>query len=158
MRGHRAAVAVVCLVGLQACQRDYRFNTHARYESLVAHLDITIEASGLVLAGADLSEASTAAVRISPIPPAPGTAVDLTIVLPDQLSFQVKGGPRGVGSWPPRAAAGLAELLQQLGYGALPPDELAEVERAIMGALAGPKATLMDGQTRTLRVLETSFR
>jgi hypothetical protein len=46
MRGHRAAVAVVCLAGLHACQRDYRFNTHARYESPGAHLEITIAASG----------------------------------------------------------------------------------------------------------------
>ena len=156
--GRRAAIPAVCLVGLQAGQRDYRFNTHARYQSPVAHLEITIEASGLVRTGADLSDASTATIRVSPIPPAPGAAVDLTIVLPDELSYQVKGGPSGVGTWPPRAGAGLAELLLQLGYGPLPPDELAEVERAIMGILAGPKATPMEGQTRNLRVLETSFR
>ena len=158
MRCHRAVVAVVCLACLLACQRDYRFKTHARYEAPLAHLQISIEASGLVRAGADLSEAATARVRIGPIPPAPGPLVELTITLPDRLAYWVNGGPTGRGSWPPRSGAGLAELLRVIGYGSLPPDELAEMERAIAGALAGPKATLMGGQTRTLLVLETSFR
>ena len=36
-------------------------------------------------------------------------------------------------------------------------DERAEFRRAIEGALAGPKGTLMDGQTKTLRVTSVRF-
>jgi len=36
-------------------------------------------------------------------------------------------------------------------------DERAELRRAIEGALAGPKATLMDGQTKTLRVVSVQL-
>jgi hypothetical protein len=39
----------------------------------------------------------------------------------------------------------------------VPSQEFAEVQRAIGRALAGPKATVMDGQTRTLRVIEVEF-
>jgi len=48
-------------------------------------------------------------------------------------------------------------LLQQAGYAASPPIEVRDVYRAIAGALFGPKATLMEGQTHALRVLATTF-
>ncbi len=43
------------------------------------------------------------------------------------------------------------------GYAASPPAEVEEVRRAIEGAQWGPKATLMQGQTRWLRVVKTDF-
>ena len=152
MRGSRTAVAIVWLAGLQGCQRDYRFNRHARHEAPLARLQISIEAAGLVRAGDDLSESATATVRVRAVPPGPAPVVELTIGLPDKLAYRVNGGPSGVGTWPPRSGTGLAELLQGFGYGSVPPDELAEIEWAIAGALAWPKGTLMVGQTRTLRV------
>jgi hypothetical protein len=40
---------------------------------------------------------------------------------------------------------------------ALTPAEQAELRRALAGALAGPKGTVMDGQTKTLRVMSVQF-
>jgi hypothetical protein len=123
-----------------ACQRDYRFDTVARYRAIKSQYEVSVHATGLVRAGADLSEESSADVRIAPTG-STGSPVQFTLTLPDQRPERVV----------------VAARLANAGYQPNA-DELAETVRAVGGAMAGPKATLMDGQTRSLQVLEVTFR
>jgi len=132
-------VLLVVSLGI-ACQRDYRFDTQARYRARRSQYEVSVHATGVVRAGADLSEESSADVRLSPIG-ASGSPVQFTFAYPDHR---------------PRIDDVAAQLVDA-GYH---PDfdELTETVHAIGGAMAGPKATLMDGQTRLLQVLEATFR
>jgi len=134
-------VLCVLLVGSLSigCQRDYRFDTLARYRAPISQYEVSVHATGLVRAGADLSEESSADVRVSPTGVS-GSAVQFTLGYPDRR-------PR---------IDGLAARLANAGY-QTNVEELTETVHAIGGAMAGPKATLMDGQTRRLQVLETTF-
>jgi hypothetical protein len=140
-------------VGL-ACQRDYRFDTVARYEAPAGRYRVEIHARGLDRAGADLSHESTATVEFNPSPSSPGHRARLAVRSAAGQTFEVEL----VGNQPCREADGLAGLLGEWGYSELSADEVAETCWAIEGAIQGPKATLMGGQTRWLRVLETSFQ
>jgi hypothetical protein len=134
----RAIVVSASLV-VAACQRDYRFDTVGRYEAIKGHYRLSVHAVGLVRAGDDLSRQSSADVSIVPTM-SEGSRIEFRVALPDA----------------PLDAATIAKRVAEAGYDAVP-EELAESLRAIDGALAGPKATLMDGQTRVLRVLEVTF-
>jgi hypothetical protein len=91
-------------------------------------------------AGDDLSHRSRAEVTIAPIGDG-GSHIEFSVALPD---------PR-----PTNAA--IAKRLTDAGF-ATDGEDLAESVRAIGGALAGPKGTLMDGQTSVLRVVVVTFR
>ena len=52
----------------------------------------------------------------------------------------------------------ISNLLLKAGYKQLAPDEIDETVRAIRGAVAGPKGTMMQGQTRHLAVIDIDFR
>jgi hypothetical protein len=151
------AIALGFAACLTACQQSYRFDTHARYEAPGGMYQVAVHATGLVQAGSDLSERATADVRLTPLPPAGAPAVHLTIARPGGFSYEVDGGESGNGPWPPPHGGGVGDLLTRHGYQGTAA-EFAELQRAIDGALFGPKATLMDGQTRALRVLEVRFR
>src|SRR5262249_41034529 len=114
--------------------------TLARYRAPLSQFEVSVHAAGIVRAGDDLSEESSAEVRVSPTG-ASGSAVQFTMAYPDHR-------PR---------IEDLAARLANAGYQANV-DELAETVHAIGGAMAGPKATLMEGQTRRLQVLEATFR
>jgi hypothetical protein len=143
----------LALVGL-ACQRDDRFRTVARYEAPAGHYQVDIHAQGLVRGGADLSAESGATVEFNPSPASSGQRVRLDVRAVEGQAFEVEA----LGSRPCQETGGMARLLGQWRYSELSLEEVAETCRAIQGALLGPKATLMAGQTRSLRVLETTFR
>lgn len=133
------AIALMALCG-SACQSDYRFETIAEYETPRAGCRVSVHASGVVRAGDDLSRQSTAEVTIAS--PSPSRSLRrLTAALPDM---------------PPERAS-LGRLLADAACDASA-EEIAEIHRSIDGALAGPKATLMDGQTHVLRVVDVRLR
>lgn len=134
-----AAVLLAAAIANVACERDHRFETVARYRALASGYELSVHATGIVRAGDDLSDESSVDVRIVPTGAA-GTRVELSLAFPDRR--------------PERDA--LAARLTAAGY-TVSADELAETVRAIGGALAGPKATLMDGQTKVLRVVDVDF-
>jgi len=145
----------LALVAL-ACQRDYRFRTVARYEAPAGHYQVEIHAQGLVRGGADLSAESGATVEFNPSPASSGQRVRLDVRAVEGQTFEIET----LGSRPCQEGEGqgLARLLGQRGYSELSLEEVAETCRAIQGAILGPKGTLMAGQTRSLRVLETRFQ
>ena len=99
-----------------------------------------MHATGIVRAGDDLSNRSHVDVIIAPLGAA-GSRIQFSLALPDSM---------------PRAAE-IAKRVTDAGFTA-DSEELAETVRVVNGALAGPKATLMDGQTRVLRVVDVEFR
>ena len=139
----RIPTGVVCLlVGITAlaCQSDYQFDTTAHYEAVRSRYELSVHATGIVRAGDDLSNRSHVDVIIAPLGAA-GSRIQFSLARPDSM---------------PRAAE-IAKRVTDAGFTA-DSEELAETVRVVNGALAGPKATLMDGQTRVLRVVDVQFR
>jgi hypothetical protein len=134
------AIVILATLIIVACQQDYRFDTVARYEATNSHYQLSVHAAGMVRAGDDLSRQSHADVTITPTV-SEGSRIAFGVALPGATLDP----------------ATLATRLADAGYHAVP-DELAESLRAIEGALSGPKATLMDGQTHALRVLQVTFQ
>ena len=134
----RRASPLLVAFALAACGGGYRFETRAHYTAPSAGLDISINASGNVASGADLSEQSTADVTIAPVGRG-GSALHLKLALP------APGGRTPIAG--PLRDAGLIAS----------PAEVEEIDRVIDCALRGPKATLMPGQTRVLRVIDVRF-
>ena len=121
-----------------ACGGGYRFETRAHYTAPASGLDVSINAAGSVASGADLSEHSTADVTIAPVGRS-GSPLHLTLGLPA-----------------PGGRTPIAGRLRDAGLIASPA-EMEEIDRAVDCALRGPKATLMPGQTRVLRVIDVRF-
>lgn len=132
-----AIITVLFAAALSGCT-DRRFDTRATYRAPTGRFDVVIHATGIVRAGADLADESTADVRIAPL--AGGQPIEMRVTL-----------PKGPG------APDVAELLRRGGYDA-PRAELDEVNLVVDLALRGPKATLMPGQTKVLTVVEVRFR
>jgi len=134
------AIAVVVSITAVACQQNYHFETMARYEAARSRYELSVHATGIVRAGDDLSARSQADVTIAPLGAA-GSRIEFSLALPNPRSID----------------ADVAKWVADAGFAA-DSEELAETVRAIGGALAGPKATLMAGQTRVLRVVDVQFR
>ncbi len=129
---------LLAAVAVSGCQRDYRFETRAHYTAPIGGFDVQIHASGVIKAGNDLSDASWADVTIA----APATRVP-----PLQLRLTLPRKPSDIS---------VARAARQAGF-TVPDDEAAELEHAVGGALRGPKATLMEGQTHALKVVDVTF-
>jgi len=141
-----AAVLSVAAAVAGACQRDYQFKTTAVYRLSDARCTVRFETHGFVRAGADVSRDSEGQLIVQRTGAPP---VRAPIVLANgQPAIESASGPeldRVLGSR--LADAGCTPT----------PDERAEVLRALEGALAGPKGTLMEGQAKTLKVVSVKF-
>jgi len=141
-----AAALGVAAVVAGACQRDYQFKTTAVYRLSDTRCAIRLETHGLVRAGADVSRESEGQLIVQRTGAAP---LRVPIVLANgDLSVEAARGSdidRVVGSR--LADAGCTPTAA----------ERTEVLRALEGALAGPKGTLMDGQTKALKVTSVIF-
>jgi hypothetical protein len=149
-RCRRTLATLLCVALANGCQRDYRFETCARYEAPLGRYEVAIRARGIVRAGHDVSQEATADVRIAPLQSTTVPAIRLVVTLPHDLAYEVANGEASRVIWPPVQGT-FAELLQRHGYDGSA-DEITELQRAIEGALAGPKGTMMEGQSRSLRV------
>ena len=130
----------------------------ALYAAPAGRYELANDATGRVRSGSGLSDEATAMIRITPAPGAQGDSLRLEIVLPDRLTWTVGRGAGGSAPWAGAAAVDtVAALLRRAGFAESPPMELREAYQAIEGALLGPKATLTEGQTSSLRVLDVTF-
>jgi hypothetical protein len=134
----RPRVLVAAAAGVLLGCSDMRFDTQATYRAPVGGFDVSIHATGIVRAGADLSEESTADVHIRPL--AGGRPLDIRVSLPKTAD-----------------APDVADLVRRAGY-EVPHEESEEVNRVVDLALRGSKATLVQGQTKALRVVDVRFR
>ena len=142
---------------LGACQRDYRFHTVAVYEAPRGHYSIRIDGQGLVRAGHDISQQSSGVLTISPsIQSGPVDPPPVTVEIALRGSQVHYGEDWPAGELPEPGAKVLSRLLSDRGY-VVHADELDELVSATEGVLFGPKGTLMSGQSKSLRVVSTTF-
>ena len=135
---------------------EYDFETVALYEAPVSGYRIEIRGRGIVRAGQDLKGLSSGRATIVPLGPVPVRPIEIRLAGMQQAEFTIEGLKSGPIS---RSGPGpLRELLASAGYGPLADDEVAETHEAINGVLSGPKGTLMEGQSKRLRVVRTQFR
>jgi len=142
----RLVAPLVAAVLASACQADRPFKTSAVYEAPPERCTMRVEAQGVVRAGDDLARDAEGRLTLSSGAQARGAPPINAIVVLRSGDLIMDGalGP-GVDSL-------LAVNLTSVGCD-LTPAEQAELRKAIEGALTGPKGTLMDGQTKVIRVV-----
>jgi hypothetical protein len=135
---------------LAGCQRDRPFKTAAVYEAAPGRCTMRLETQGVVGAGDDLARDAEGRLTLSCSAQAPGAA-------PLHAIVALRGGNVTMdGATGPGIDALMAVNLTAVGCDLTPAGQ-AELRKAIEGALAGPKATLMDGQTTVLRVVSVKL-
>jgi hypothetical protein len=148
--------ALAALSLLSGCEGDHPFHTVAVYEAPRSGYTVRMEASGVVLSGADMSEESSAVLAFAK-GPGGESASPVTIRLGlwrgrfrfgDDVEFD--------GTWHARSEEVLSRLLRDAGF-LFVPEELTETLSAAEGVLLGPKGTLMSGQTIALKVVSVKF-
>lgn len=135
---------------------EYEFETVAVYEALASGYRIEIHGRGVVRAGQDLSDQSSGTATIVSLGSTPLPPIELRLTGIQHAAFTVQGLKSGQLSR--SSPAPLGELLASAGYGPLVEDEVAQTHEAINGVLSGPKMTLVEGQSTSLRVVRTRFR
>ena len=149
-RPARLLAPLVAAALMAGCQADRPFNTSAVYATGDGRCTIRLETHGVVRAGDDLARDADGRITLSSATQQSGAPpLDAVVVLRrgDLTIDGALGTENDV-----LLAAHLAAVGCSPGA-----DERAELRRAIEGALVGPKGTLMDGQTKTLRVLSVRF-
>jgi hypothetical protein len=157
-RGALLAAGVLAL----GCDAGNPFVTAATYEAPVSGFRVHLRATGVVPAGADLADSSTGTVRICPVGAAPGARAPITVrfASPRDATFSIDRATVGsaapaTGAWH-WSAAELTALLAAAGYAEVSPDEARETIR-VLGAVSGPKALVLTGQTTVLTVVATEY-
>ena len=128
------------------CQRDYQFKTTAVYRMTDARCTVRVETHGLVRAGADLSRDAEGLLTLQRTS-APPFRVPIVLANGETTVEAARGAER-------------EQFLGSLFAGAgctASPAELTEIMGALEGALLGPKGTVMDGQTKILKVTSVTF-
>jgi len=142
---------------LSGCESDRQFHTLAVYEAPRSGYAVRVVAIGVVRAGADMSEQSTAVLTFwsasGPAEAAPSITASAAL-RHGQVEFGGESTPEG--AWLTRGGEGLFRLLSDAGYSSVP-EELDELVSATYGVLLGPKGTRMPGQTKALRVVSVAF-
>jgi hypothetical protein len=139
-------LAACMMLVAAGCQRDYQFKTTAVYRMTDARCTIRLETHGLVRAGADVSRDAEGQLIVQRTG-APPLRVPIVMANGD-VSVEAARGSDIDGVVGSRLAdAGCTPT----------PAERHEVLRALEGALAGPKGTLMDGQAKALKVTSVIF-
>jgi len=149
--------AFAALLLLSGCESDRQFHTVAVYEAPRSGYAVRVVAIGVVRAGADMSEQSTAVLTFwsasGPAEAAPSITASAAL-RNGQVEFGGESLPEG--SWLARGGARLSRFLSNAGYSPVP-EELDELVSASYGVLLGPKGTLMPGQTKALKVVSVAF-
>ena len=148
--GTRLVAPLVAAALIAGCQADRPFKTSAVYQTGDGRCIMRLETRGVVRAGNDLARDAEGRITLSSATQATGAPpLDAVIVL--------RSGDLTIdGALGAEIDALLAADLAAVEC-APTGDERAEFRRAIEGALAGPKGTLMDGQTKTLRVVSVQL-
>ena len=152
-------VLLTGVVLLCACQRDYDFHTDILYEALRGQYQVQVEARGVVRSGHDISERSNGYVTFSPPGPRDLSLPPETVMIEvaqreSRLYFGSEFLPDDAGR--EQYAEVLSRLMTRYRY-PVDPDEIEELVLIIEGALAGPKGTHVEGQTRLFKVVSRAF-
>ncbi len=151
-------VMLAAVTGLLTGCGDSKFRTSATYQAPDSEFSVTLETIGTVLSGRDLSDNGSGHARIESMVADAKGSVDLEFTGTRYVTYRLPSGPPGSMPWPPPNAGALRGLLERGGVAVASDDELQETLDALNGALAGPKGTLLEGQTKHLRVVEVVAR
>ena len=148
--GTRLVAPLVAAALIAGCQADRPFKTSAVYQTGDGRCTMRLETRGVVRAGNDLARDAEGRVTLSSATQAAGAP-------PLDAMVALRSGDLTIdGALGAEIDALLAADLAAVEC-APTGDERAEFRRAIEGALAGPKGTLMDGQTKSLKVTSVHF-
>ena len=153
--GRALAPLALLVVG---CQAEHTFATVAAYEAPRSGCVIRIEGAGIVRAGHDVSSEAGGTLMLGARRPPDGGARGPTVLQIALREGRVEvASVRGVeGDAAGRDHEFLSRLVAQAGCAPVA-EEIDELATAIEGVLRGPKGTLMEGQSRALRVVSTTF-
>ena len=158
----RFAIFVLCLlaIGTLGCERDRGFRTKAVYRAPVNKLEISIDASGVVLAGHDVCEDGIGRVEVTSYDENAPASFQLRVAGDaETATYRDESGKTGSIAWNWRSASGsLRQLLANAGVTISSADELDECARVINNALAGPKGTTLVGQTKVIDAINVSAK
>ena len=148
--GTRLVAPLVAAALIAGCQADRPFKTSAVYQTGDGRCTMRLETHGVVRAGNDLARDAEGRVTLS-------SATQPTGAPPLDAVAVLRGGALTIdGALGAEIDVLLAANLAAVGCSPTA-DERTEFRRAIEGALAGPKGTLMDGQTKVLKVRSVQF-
>lgn len=142
--------------GFWGCGFERSFHIEATYRAPKTGYEITISATGVVPAGADIVEVPTGTVSIRPVATQQGTPV-ITLAVQDErhLSLRYAEEKSSAVEWDFRTRGRIfTNALTQAGYDPLDADEVEESLKVMYGVMYGPKATPLKGQTKFLQVIE----
>ena len=152
---------IIILVFLMMnCFGDSHFSTYAEYKAPKSGFIIRIMANGIVPSGHDLSETYTGRVLICPVLTETGKGIQLFLNDREAINYTIfETSMTGEDQWNWKTALEkLNSFLLLAGYKDLDDLEIREAISAINGVMAGPKGTIMAGQSQVLQVLEVDYR
>ena len=117
---------------------------------------MTISATGVVPAGADIVDVPSGEVEIRPLAN-PQSKKRITLIVKDEkhLTYHDDGEDASAVEWDFRTRkAVFADILSQAGYTQSNADEVEESLEVMYGVMYGPKAIRVKGQTKFIEVIE----
>jgi hypothetical protein len=157
--GHMIAMnlvaAVLVLSGCDFTGAGYNFDIHAVYSAPKSGLIMEIDALGHVQSGDDISENGWGEVRIRS---STGQMNHVTLAFRSDIDggYRCEVNSKTVVPWNFREKQNtFTAAVVGTGFSDPDPVEVAELVRAIDGALGGPKSLIMKGQSTTIDVVST---
>lgn len=153
--------ALVSIAGCRSTATGYPFHSRGVYEAPRSGYRFEVVGSGSVAAGADVSDSGSGLVRFCPLLGTSAATLSLELRAGSgSARYEISGtvAEKGSAPWGSRdSVVTLQTELSKAGYAHLDKTELEESVRAIEGALAGPKGTIVAGQSRALGVVSTTL-
>jgi hypothetical protein len=153
--------ALVSVAGCRSTATGYPFHSRGVYEAPHSGYRFEVVGSGSVAAGADVSDSGSGLVRFCPLLGTSAATLSLELRAGSgSARYEISGtlSEKGSASWGSRnSVTTLQTQLSKAGYAHLDKAELDESVRAIEGVLAGPKGTVLAGQSRSLGVVATTL-
>lgn len=147
------AVSVLLLVGYDTTLTGYNYDITAFYRAPKSGLVVEVDTNGHVPAGADTSDSGQGEVTIRPAADTADSIV-LNFEADTGLTYRVGSGASHTGKWSFRESENtLTSVLARAKYTTRDAAEIAELVRAINGALGGPKSVILDGQSTSIEVM-----
>ncbi|MGI9627306.1 MAG: hypothetical protein ACR2QM_10760 [Longimicrobiales bacterium] len=148
----RMGFALALTMVLAACGGDGSFETRAVYIASESGFQVTIDAQGTVAEGHNISTDGAGVARVAFLGQDSWELL-LTFASSDDVTYELANGERGQEVWPVVGSDKLLRLLFDRARLVGNQGEIADVVRAIDGALMGPKSTLRQGQTGALDLM-----
>jgi len=154
-----AAIVIPLLLTCSSCNLDRDFCTTASYEAVNTGFLIKIIGAGTVPFGHDLSNDYMAVAIVCPLAKSSGKPIRLKRTGLSLARYEIIGGDSGPLAWTFRDKGSVLErVFRSAGFDINWSAEIAETMHVFGNISSGPKATIMPGQTKFLKVKAVKFR